>query len=190
MGPHRIPSPTRKPDLAWTPLSLYLHFPAPSLTSMSSRGRAFTTGYRGISAPTPGAPPPLLLHWPGCLQSCSFHIFSLHSALSAITSVQYIFSFLNMLSQRHHHHLSLAQPCQTVGSSWTWLALALVDFWQILRDSTSIASWPSLPKPVHTNPAQQGRHEGSRWVCSPSLGWPTRVAEHSCTAMRNNVFLF
>ena len=30
---------------------------------------------RGISAPVPGAPPLLLLRWPGCLQGCFSHFF-------------------------------------------------------------------------------------------------------------------
>lgn len=29
----------------------------------------------GVSAPSPGAPLSLLLHWPGCLQSCFSHFF-------------------------------------------------------------------------------------------------------------------
>ena len=38
--------------------------------------RVCSTGCRGISAPAPGAPPSLLLHWPWRLQSCFSHIIS------------------------------------------------------------------------------------------------------------------
>lgn len=40
----------------------------------------FTMGYRRISAPVPGAPPSRL-PWSGCLQGCSYHMFSPHSSL-------------------------------------------------------------------------------------------------------------
>ena len=54
---------------------------APPWTSTGCRVRACVTmvlprSGRGISAPVPGAPPPLLLPCPGGLQGCFSHIFS------------------------------------------------------------------------------------------------------------------
>jgi len=57
---------------------------------------------QGPSAPAPGAPPALLLHWAWALQSCSSHIISLLS-LDAIPQI-FFFPFLNLLSQRRSHH--------------------------------------------------------------------------------------
>lgn len=70
-----------------------------------------TTGCRGISA----LAAPSLHHLPQCLQSCSSHVFSLLSSLSAISF--FFFSFLNILSQRHYHHCGWAWPQPAAGWS-------------------------------------------------------------------------
>jgi len=59
--------------------------PAPLWTFMGCRDslphHGLLHGLQGTSAPVPGAPPPLLLHRPACLQSCSSHVVSLLSLL-------------------------------------------------------------------------------------------------------------
>lgn len=50
----------------------------------------------GESAPAPAAPPPLLLHCPWCLQSCSSHILS-HSSLLCYS--RQFFPFLNVIPE-------------------------------------------------------------------------------------------
>ena len=82
---------------------------ATPLPSMGCRGTAcltmvFTTGCRGISALVPGAPPPLLLHWPRCLQGCSSHTSSLLSP-AAIAVTQGFFCLLKyIIPVRYHCH--------------------------------------------------------------------------------------
>lgn len=77
------------------------------------------TDSRAISAQVPGTPPPLLHHWFWDLQSC----FS-HSSLSRLLH-SILFPFLNILSQGHHQHHSLAQLWLVEGPFWSWLELAL-----------------------------------------------------------------
>ena len=66
----------------------------------------FITGYRGISAPTPGAPPPPL----PSLTLVSAELFLSHSLTLplAALSQQFFFPFLTMLSQRCYHRLMVA----------------------------------------------------------------------------------
>ena len=59
---------------------------------------------------------PLLLHWPWCLQSCFFHVFSLLPQLLLHGS---FFVFLNVLSKKCYHLCWWAQPWPAAGLSWS-----------------------------------------------------------------------
>jgi len=127
--PHGVTSPTSKPAPAWAPLStgpqvlagpcsstgspwghslLWAHPPVLVWTSMGCRGTAcltmvFTMGFRGISSPVPGAPPPPL----SSLIQVSAEIFLSHclTPLSSYNCSCLFFStLLTLLSQRHYHH--------------------------------------------------------------------------------------
>lgn len=74
-------------------------------------------GCRSVSALAPGALLPLLL-WPWCLQGCSSLILTPFSH----TCSTLFYPFSNLLSQRHHQHLSQAQSGQ-FGFPWSWLCL-------------------------------------------------------------------
>jgi len=100
---HGVTSPASKPALTWPPLSTGPQVLAGACSSMGSpRGHSLlwsstcsgvgSLPWRGQPASPwsspqvqgnlcsePGAPPPLLLHWPWCPQSCSSHIVSLLS---------------------------------------------------------------------------------------------------------------
>lgn len=117
--PHKVTIPTRIPAPPWAPLSIGLQVPASLLpgihllwwgspsraagASLHVRGppwghscfnmlftTLFTTGCRRISAGTAGTPPPSLLHTHQCLQSCSSHLLSFHSWLSAVLSITFL----------------------------------------------------------------------------------------------------
>ena len=96
-------------------------------TSMGSRVDICPTvvsskGCRGISALATGAPPPLFVHSPWCLQGCLSHWFS-----SLLTLLQDVLNFLK-------HFFPEAPPSWlrgsvmpsggSVGANWKWLCLA------------------------------------------------------------------
>jgi len=112
--PREVTSPASKPVPVWAPLSTCPQVLPEACSSMGSpRGHSLFQAYlccgvgssmgcRWISAPpwtsmgcagtawsSPGAAGeshlPLLLHWPWCLQSCFFHIFSLLYPLKVLT---------------------------------------------------------------------------------------------------------
>lgn len=94
---------------------------------------AFSTGCKGISSLTPGAPPPFLFLSPCCLQGCFSHVCFSVLSLNCCTAVFY--PFLNIFSHRCHH---LGLRCSAVscggftGTGWNWLCLAQDSSWAFL----------------------------------------------------------
>lgn len=126
----------------------------PDAPSPDAQGHRFLTMVctricRGISAPAPGAPPPILLHWPYCLQGFFSPILThllwllLHRLSFPISSTS---------SQRCHHHCCLAQPWplrDSLGALWHWLCQTRGKFLVLLTETTPLA--PLLPKLYQVN---------------------------------------
>lgn len=83
-------------------------------------------GCPGSSALAPGAPSPLLPHWPGCVQGCFFQIFSFLSPAAAVEFGWVFYHFSNALYQRCYH-CYWAWPLPVVGPAWRQLASVLQD---------------------------------------------------------------
>lgn len=156
-------NPTRVCQSTFSPCTLSVDLCSPmdlqGLQGHSCLTMICTMGSKGIPALTPGTP--LLLHWPWCLQSCSFHMVSpLSSGCNNFCAITFVSLFFNSLSQRccHHHWHGPALPA--VGLSWSlcWLCQT----WGMLLAASHRRqpcapvppSTPALPKPCHANPTQ------------------------------------
>ena len=117
---------THPPAVEWGPPQAAVWIAAPPWSSMGCRGTTcitmvFSMGRRGVSAWTPGAPPPLLLLWSWCLQGCFSHFFFLHSSLACVAFC----TFLNMLS-RGVPPVAEGLSCALRWLCWSRLELAVL----------------------------------------------------------------
>lgn len=141
---------------------------APTWTSMGSRGTAASPWSSPWAAEEsllwclghPPLHPPVLLHWPGCLQDGSSHVFSLLISLTAVCFCTITFFPLNLLFQRHSHcswQVFHGQQWIHPGAGWCWLC-------QIQRRPPA-ASQRSHPgcHPFYQTLAMQTLYDGSNW---------------------------
>lgn len=130
-APYQEPTPALKccrllqahlPALVWN-----LTQPAP-WPSTGCKGTAwltvgFTTGWREISAPVRGAHPAPSLS----LSSLTLALAEMFLTPLPHSGCTAFLTFLNTLSQRHHHCHWLTQLWTAQGQSWSWLKLASSD---------------------------------------------------------------
>lgn len=148
--PCGVTSPARKPVPAWAPLSMHSQvLPAAYSGTGFPQGHGFLWAAtfhscRGISAPLPVAPPPLLLQHPGCLQDCFSQIFPLLSSPAAIYLCAVTFTPPSLCYPRGPTSVTdgLSPDQQWVNLGAIWLHWTQGKFQQLLTKAT-LAATPS-----------------------------------------------
>lgn len=107
----------------------------------------------------------LLLHCPGCLQSCSFHMFPLCSSLNSIPSAQEL-SLLESVIPEVSLPSLFGTPLAVVCLSWSQLVLVLLDMGKLLP--TSRRNHPCSAPVTKT------------WPHKPNTGTNERTLEAPC----------
>lgn len=124
-----------------------------------------TRGWNRISAPAPGAPSPLILHWPWCFQTCSSYTFSL---LSNYYCCEPYFS-LHFLEYVITEFLPTALFGSALASSWSTLESTGTGSLQhslcnLLMEVTLAALSPPLSKTCHRKPTHTEMQTRYLWI--------------------------